>query len=110
MSGYDIFKRAVIRLGFSDYENRLSSRAIEFINQICIDLKINTVERLSQEIEISDELCEALCCGVAMLLSFSEGDSEKNKLYCDLYNSKRASVLSKVCFVEDTLPKMSGGF
>ncbi len=110
MSGYEIFKHAVLRLGFQDYENRLSSGALEFLNQICLDLKIHTVKSLSEEIEVSDDLCEALCCGVAMLLSFSEGDSEKNKLYCDLYNAKRASVLSKVCFVEDTLPKMSGGF
>ena len=53
MNGYDIFKRAVLRLGFQDYENRLSSRAIEFINQICLDLKLNTVKTLSEEIEIS---------------------------------------------------------
>lgn len=110
MNGYEIFKRALIRLGFSDYENRLSSKALEFINQICLDLKLSTVKNLSEEIKLSSEQEEALCCGIAMLLSFSEGDSEKNKLYCDLYNSKRASVLSKVCFVEDTLPKMSGGF
>ena len=40
MSGYDIFKRAVLRLGFADYENRLSSKAIEYCRSICSGIQI----------------------------------------------------------------------
>lgn len=109
MSGYDIFRKVMLRLSYTDTYNKLSVKALEFINQICIDLKIPVIESLSEKIEQNSEVLEALCCGVAMLLTVSEGDSEKNSLYTALYNSKRASVLSKVTLVEDVLPNLQNG-
>ncbi len=109
MSGYDLFKKALVRLSYTNSYNKLSNKALEFINQICIDLKLPTIESLSDKIEQENEIKEALCCGIAMLLTLSEGDSEKNSIYTNLYNSKRAAVLSKVTYVEDVLPKTQNG-
>lgn len=109
MSGYDIFKKALLRLSYTKFENNLSVKALEFINQICIDLKLPAVENLSQEMNLSADIAEAVCCGLAMLLSLSEGDSEKNRIYTNMYNSKRAAVLSKTTYVEDVLPNFENG-
>ncbi len=110
MSGYDIFKKALLRLSYTDYQNKLSVKALEFLNQILIDLKLKPLEHISQKTDFSPDIAEAVCCGVAMLLTLSEGDSEKNRIYTNLYNSKRAGILSKTTYVEDVLPNfMNGG-
>lgn len=109
MTGYDIYKKALVRLSYKDFENKLSVKALEFINQICIDLKVPAVQSLSQNIEISADIAEVVCLGLMMLLSLSEGDSEKNIIYTNLYNAKRASVLSKIVYVEDVLPNTQNG-
>lgn len=109
MTGYDIYKKAILRLSYKDFENKLSVKALEFINQICTDLKLPNIESLNRNINCSPDVIEAVCCGLTMLLALSEGDSEKNIIYTNLYNSKRASVLSKIVCVEDVLPKTQNG-
>ena len=109
MTGYDIYKKALVRLSYKDFENKLSLKALEFINQICIDLKLPNVQSLSQNIDFSADVAEAVCLGLMMLLTLSEGDSEKNIIYTNLYNAKRASVLSKIVYVEDVLPNTQNG-
>ena len=114
MNGYDIYEKAVLRLGYkrmgeSDIvDTRLSERSLEFINQIAEDLKLKQIENLSQEINIGLPYTEALCCGLAMLLSLSEGDTNKNIIFTALYNAKRAAALCEGDTVEDTLPTTEG--
>lgn len=112
MSGYDIYKKSLLRLGYNDsnISDSKISMAKELINQILSDLRLEEINDISSEIKTSGSHLEAICCGLAMLLSLSEGDSAKNQIFTDLYNAKRASVLSEVSFIEDKLPiAMSGG-
>ena len=44
-----------------------------------------------------------------MLLAVSEGETEKNKLFAQIYNAKRAAVLCETQSVEDKLPSVSYG-
>lgn len=114
MNGYDIYDKASIRLGYKGsgkneiLDSRLVGRALEFVNQISIDLKLGAVENLSDEILCSEELGEALCCGTAMLISMAEGDINKNVIFTALYNAKRAAALGECCYIKDNLPVTEG--
>lgn len=114
MNGYDVYDRAMIRLGYKAtgkteiMDTGIIGRAVELINQIAIDLKLKAIDELSDNIECSAELSEALCCGVAMLISLCEADANKNVIFTALYNAKRAAVLSGKSFIEDTLPIAEG--
>ena len=114
MNGYEIYDRAALRLGYKGtsgeevLDDRLVLRALEFINQIALDLKLKTVKDLSEEINVTDDMVEALCCGTAMMLSLSEGDTTKNAVFTALYNAKRMAMLSKNERVEDILPVAEG--
>ena len=110
MKAYDVYTKAVLRLGYNgSVNNRLLERAPELINQIAMDLKIEPISTLGDEIKADQTVVEALCCGTAMLLALSEGDGDKHKLFCEIYNGKRAAVLSETVFVEDKLPVAEGG-
>ena len=105
MTGYDIIKKASIRLGYDNCSQTFNQRGLEYINQICSELKINNIISLSQNVTQDLEQVEVICCGVAMLISFVEGDTEKNKVYTNLYNAKRTALLSKINIIEDVLNK-----
>lgn len=115
MRGNDIYKRALNLLGYLSTdsvtvgEDRLLTRAPSLINQICIDLKIDGLELLSDSISATPEKADALCYGTAMLLALSEGDGVKNQLFAEIYNAKRAKALSKTETVADNLPTISYG-
>lgn len=115
MTGYDIYKKACARVGVSGAadeiiaDSRLLARALEFVNQIALDLKMNEINNLSDEIAGDSVKTEALCCGVAMLISLSCGQAEKNQIYANIYNSKRAAVLAHSSFIEDKLPTAEDG-
>lgn len=112
MKGYDILKKAALRAGISESDalsNAFAKKAAEFINQIANDLKIGEIASLSEEILCTEALAEALCCGVTMLISLDINDSEKNSVFTDIYNSKRAAALSQTDIVADVLPKPYGG-
>lgn len=114
MNGYEIYDKAALRLGYKGagsngiLDTRLMSRALEFINQIALDLKLKGVEDLCEDIDCSTESAEALCCGVAMLMSLCEGDVNKNVIFTALYNAKRTAVLSKTEKIVDNLPVTEG--
>lgn len=115
MNGYDIYSRSAVRIGISGTadeivsDSRLLARALELINQISADLKLEEISNLSDEISCSETEVEALCCGVVMLLSLSDGDTAKNQLYTGIYNAKRATVLGGISHVEDNLPVAESG-
>lgn len=112
MKGFELLKGAFLRLGINNSTELLegtSKRDLEFINQILIDLKITPITELSQEVKCNDNQAEAVCCGLAMLLSFVLGEGDKNAIYTAIYNAKRANLLCKTEKIEDVLPKAESG-
>ena len=114
MNGYEIYNKASIRLGYKGNgrdevsDSRLTGRILEFLNQIIIDLKLEPVNSLSENLSYSNDVLETICCGVAMMMSLSEGDTNKNVIFTALYNAKRMTALSKTDFIKDTLPVAEG--
>lgn len=114
MTGYDIYKKALIRLGYpegvaANNDERLFQTAKEFINIICKDLKLPLIKNIGEEINLSDEVLETLCCGVCMVISRSEGDKSKCDLYTTVYNFNRSRELCKTQHIKDTLPHTVDG-
>lgn len=115
MTGYDIYRRVLnisgcLNGGESSVEHQLLlERMPDIINQICLDLKIPQIKVLAQEMNISSKQEDALCYGTAMLLAVGESETEKNQLFTQIYNAKRAAVLSSSEVIEDTLPSVSYG-
>lgn len=115
MTGYDIYKKAAARLGDSDSLNGIledSAKlniALEAINQIAVDLKLQEINSLSDDMTLDKKQTDALCSGVAMLIALSDGNSEKNHIYTGIYNAKRAMVLADVSIIEDKLPFSESG-
>lgn len=115
MTGFDVFKRCMVLLGYSPESNEvvdnktLINRMPDIINQIALDLKIPQIFSLSEKININEAKIDALCCGCAMLLALTEGDSGKNQIFTAIYNAKRASVLSQKVKKEDVLPSVRSG-
>ncbi len=115
MTGNDVFNRALNLLGYlnsyttkTDNQNLLK-RVPDILNQICFDLKIPNIIKLSDKIEASDKALDALCYGVAMIMALVEGDGAKNKMFTDIYNAKRAAALSSKDIIVDKLPKTDYG-
>lgn len=115
MTGTEIYKRAMLMLGYNDCDGNIAeeqahaSRAVDVINQIGLDLCcMPPITTLSDEIQVSERVEEAMPYGVGMLLALSENDGAKNTLFCELYNLKRAAARRCVHTVRDTLP-VSGG-
>lgn len=110
MKGYDIYKRALNLLGYSGGEGSpaaaelMEKRTLEAINQILADLKSEPLSSLSAELATTCAKTEALCYGTAMMLSLTEGDGEKNQLFSEFYNAKRAAALACIEHVGDRLP------
>lgn len=115
MTGNDVFERVSNLLGYSNLhtvrtdKEKLLKRAHEIINQICLDLKIPQINRLSDEISTNRLSLDALCYGTAMLFSLIEGDGKMNKIFTDIYNAKRSAALSKKDIIDDKLPTVSYG-
>lgn len=114
MTGYNIYKSAMLLLGYSvdnmtvSPTDDLLQRTLETINRISTDIKGPQFSSLSDEINISATKYDALCYGVAMLLSLTEHNSEKNRLFTDIYNAKRASALSQISHISDSIPAVEG--
>lgn len=111
MQGLDIYNRAMNLLGYTGENGgpsngeALAMRGKELINQLLCDFGDYHIEFLSDEISVSKEVFDALCCGTAMLISLAEGDAGKNAVFAKLYEAKRAKALSSVSIIEDRLPK-----
>ena len=115
MTGYDIYKRVLGLLGYlnANYTNggneNFLKRALDIINQICLDLNIPQINFLSDKIVADDKKLDALCYGSAMLMALVESDGAKNELFAKLYNAKRSIALSSKDSIEDKLPFTSYG-
>ncbi|MBE6787589.1 MAG: hypothetical protein E7537_04500 [Ruminococcaceae bacterium] len=110
MTGNEIYKRVLGLLGYIENDiiiagqETLFKRALDIINQICVDLKIPQIKRLSEKVEASEEALDALCYGTAMIMCLVEGDGAKNQIFTAIYNAKRATALSKTEIIADKLP------
>ena len=109
MTGYDLLKKSLLRLGYENLKGEsFFERGIEAINQICNDLNVEEINNLADVISTTNEGIECLVIGIAMILSFAEGDSEKNQIFTPLYNAKRASFLSKIDYIVNKMPVAEG--
>ena len=114
MTGNDIFKRCLSLLGYTSPNETQSTSALlsrmpDILNQILSDLKMPLVKNLTQTIEGTPLQIDAVCCGCAMLLAFSDGDARKNRVFTEIYNGRRAAALSKTGKISDTLPYTCDG-
>ncbi len=114
MNGYEICKAAHLRLGYDNPQeitlhNNSSKRDLEFINQIAEDLNIKPLEELSEKTDWNSKQTTAVISGVAMLMSFIDGETEKNRVFTAIYNAKRASLLGGIEKIKDTLPVSESG-
>lgn len=115
MTGYDISTRVFNLSGYQNSDSHPESNPLilkrmpDIINQICADLKIPPIEELTDTVNANDKQLEALCYGSAMLLAVSESEVEKNQLFTQIYNAKRAAVLCGNGKIEDILPSVSHG-
>ena len=114
MNGYEICKTAFLRIGTENdtktpIHSRSSNRDLEFINQIADDLNLKPLGQLSEIPNWSSKERQAVICGVAMLLSFTEGETAKNQLFTSIYNAKRAALLGSITKIEDRLPVSESG-
>ncbi len=115
MKANEVYKRALNLLGYVDSDDTvvpdsaLHKRTIHIINQILADLKQNEIENMNAEINISKICLEALVWGVAMLLSISTADADKNRVFTSIYNSKRSAALCETDTVTDKIPNVGLG-
>ncbi len=104
MSGYDIYKKALVRLGLEKFDQKYYEVGFQFLNEIAADLRLGELKSLSDDLILNDDLRETMLTGLLMLLSLNIGDTIQNNLYTDLYNAKRAKVLSSNETVIDVFP------
>lgn len=115
MTGYDVIKRAMSLLGYSSAEgdpaeSELTAlKGLEIIRQLLMDLRCGGISSLSDNLDISGAQEDALCYGTAMLLALTEGDTNKNRLFAEIYNAKRGTALAEMSSVKDCLPKVTVG-
>ncbi len=115
MTGNDVYIRVLNLLGYYGNESiktnkdHFLKRFPDLMNQICLDLEIPVINKLSDRVESEGTKLDALCYGTAMLLALVEGDGAKNELFTKIYNSKRAAALATIEKVIDRLPNVSYG-
>lgn len=117
MTGRDIVKRALIRLGYTSSNGnealtrRVMSRATETVNDIYADLwgtehteDFEPINNLDEEIQLSNKAAAVMIYGVAAFIALSEDDGDQNQLWITMYNRKKAS-LSKIINKQDVIPR-----
>lgn len=115
MKGYEIYKRVLNLLGYVNQDdvitadNTLYRRAIHALNQVLSDLKQEEIADLNCVIEAPKATMEAIVYGMAMMLSLIGCDSELNRVFTQIYNSKRSAALNEVTSVTDVLPTVIEG-
>lgn len=86
----------------------LKKRAIEFVNRIGFDLfEMPPVNNFLEEITVPFGCDDALIYGLCMLISLSEGDGDKNRIFTELYNARRAKLKAQTTKITDVFPVLS---
>ena len=115
MNGNEIYKRVINLLGYINYDDAvtydtlLHCRALYALNQILVDLKQEEVKDMDVAINIPKASMDALVYGMAMMLSLIGCDSELNRVFTQIYNSKRSAALNEISAVVDVLPTVVEG-
>lgn len=117
MTGNDIVKRALTRLGYTSVNGnealtrRVLNSATDTVNDIYADLwdkehteDFEPLNRLNDEIKLSNKALAVMVYGVAAFIAQSENDGDQNQLWIAMYNKKRAS-LSKTDTIKDKIPR-----
>lgn len=109
MIARDVLNKTLSIMGITDNEGnpviseRIKKKSIELINLVFCDLntiigndEFTPIKSLSDEIFLPEKiLCEAFIYGLAMHISFAEGDPDSQAYFSVLYNKKRTSVNGK---------------
>ena len=110
LTGNDLYERVMNLLGYvGNYDSItedsvLYKRTLHVINQVLIDLKQEEIGDMNCELNLSGAYIEALVYGVAMMMSLIGGDGNINRIFTDIYNSKRSAVLNETDSIVDLLP------
>lgn len=104
----DIYSTALEFMGYG-YNSDISAdfplpdNPLSVCNRVFVDLGLPMAENLEQTVEAEPEILEALGYGVAMFICIFTGDSSRQPLYAEIYNAKRAKVLSTVEKIKDVM-------
>lgn len=111
MTVYDIYKRVLVFIGEDEIINMnsddsaLKKRFLTAINEIAEDITgIGANYEMFSEILLGSPAVQALTYGTAMLLSLENGQTETNRIFCELYNSKRAAFMGKTGKISNSIP------
>ena len=111
MTVSNVYNSAIKLLGYNNLylsvedNDILKKRAVEFVNQIGYDLfKMPPVNSFLEEFNVPSGALEALIYGLCMLVSLSESDGDKNRLFTELYNLKRSGFKSAITKISDVFP------
>ena len=116
MTGFDIFEKAIIRLGLINSKGSLEQQvplrktALSVINELSFDLcKAEPIKSLHEKPQIDNAAAIVISYGTAYILATLMGDTEKQATMLAIFNAKRKLYLSEVGRITDTLPNVSGG-
>ena len=111
MKIYDIYKRVLILIGEEEIVNMntddsaLKNRFLTALNEIAEDITgLGVNYDMYSEIALESSAVQALTYGSAMLLSLESGQTETNRIFCELYNSKRAAYMGKTGNIINSIP------
>ncbi len=105
----DIYKFGVILSGISGDEEcpiaeNENTPILFYINKALSDLNIEPLNSINEELNVSPTVKEALTAGVAYYLSLCASYSNRVSFLSDMYNAKRATALSCIKTVKNTMP------
>ena len=113
MTGYDIYKKVCLLLGYDGDENTHTNTKAEsmteIINRIATDLQAEEIENLSCSVTLGKSKEDALIYGCAMLLAVTLNDAGHARLFSELYNAKRGAALKQSGTRFDVLPVPPNG-
>ncbi len=115
MTGYDIYKSAMLKLGYTDINGTVENEepykklALSTVNEIIGELcGKEPIKNLSDEIN-ADKSIKAVCVyGLASFLSAYNHDCEKNAIMTEIFNAKRSAYLSSNSRIKNVSPIIYG--
>lgn len=113
MTANDIYQSALELMGYNYSEDTaieypFSPSAISLCNRVFIDLGLESVLKISDELELSAEQCDAATYGVAMFISLYMCDSVKHAMITDIYNAKRRKIKASIGEIRNVMPYGEG--
>ncbi len=109
MTVNDVYKSAMQLLGYSFSDNTAAEYpflkdALAMCNRVLFDLNESECQNLTEEIEASAAILDALPYGVAMFMALYAGEKEKQNILSDIYNAKRKKCKSQIGAVKNVMP------